>query len=167
EVISVSRAVTHRTAKQAGEGGDRCMISTPKSGKGRQGVVPPHIRSAIIDHLAHHVAAQPDSLLFAPVRGGCHLSDKVVRDALAPTLKSVGLHHLRIHDLRHFAGTQVARVGNLIETMNHLGHSSVGASLRYQHMVSGRDIEIAEALSVLATKPMLSVVADRQAEAES
>ena len=34
--------------------------------------------------------------------------------------------------------------------MNHLGHSSPGASLRYEHMVSGRDVEIAEALSQLA-----------------
>lgn len=150
EIISVGRGVTHRTAKQAGPGGNRCIISTPKNDKGRNHVVPPHIRSAIIDHLANHVADQPDSLLFAPVRGGCHLSDKVVRDALAPALKSVGVKHIRIHDLRHFAGSQAARVGNLAETMNHLGHSSPGASLRYQHMVSGRDVEIAEALSQLA-----------------
>jgi integrase len=167
EIISVARGATHRTIKQAGPGGSRCMISTPKNGKPRTVVVPPHVRPAIIDHLANHVGNEPDSLLFAPVRGGCHLSDKVIRDALAPTLKSVGLHHVRIHDLRHFAGSQVARVGNVVETMNHLGHSSVSASLRYQHMVSGRDIEIAEALSALATTPKLAVVADRQAEAAS
>ena len=29
EIISVARGVTHRTAKQAGLGGDRCIISTP------------------------------------------------------------------------------------------------------------------------------------------
>jgi len=44
--------------------------------------------------------------------------------------------------------------------MNHLGHSSVGASLRYQHLVNGRDVEIAEALSALATTAKLAVVAD-------
>jgi len=103
-----------------------------------------------MDHLPNHVGNQPDSLLFAPVRGGCHLSDKVIRDALAPALKSVGLHHVRIHDLRYFAGTQTARVGNVVETMGRLGHSSVGASMRYQHLVSGRDVEIADALSQLA-----------------
>ena len=95
EIISVGRGVTHRTAKQAGPGGNRCIISTPKNDKGRNHVVPPHIRSAIIDHLANHVADQPDSLLFAPVRGSCHLSDKVVRDALAPALKSVGMKRVR------------------------------------------------------------------------
>ena len=56
-----------------------------------------------------------------------------------------------------------ARVGNLVETMNHLGHSTVAASLRYQHMVSGRDVEIAHQLSALATTPLLSVVSDDRA----
>ena len=98
------------------------MISTPKSGRGRTVVVPPHIREDLHYHLSQYVCDDPESLLFAPVRGRCHLSDKVVRDALAPALKSVGLHHGRIHDLRHFCGTQTARVGNLIETMGRLGH---------------------------------------------
>jgi hypothetical protein len=48
-----------------------------------------------------------------------------------------------------FAGTQVARAGGRVEPMNHLGHSTVAASLRYQHMVSGRDVEIAYQLSAL------------------
>ena len=143
------------------------MISTPKSGRGRTVVVPPHIREDLHYHLSQYVCDDPESLLFAPVRGGCHLSDKVVRDALAPALKSVGLHHGRIHDLRHFCGTQTARVGNLIETMGRLGHSSVGASLRYQYMVSGRDVEIADALSVLAARPSLAVVVDADAHASA
>jgi len=35
--------------------------------------------------------------------------------------------------------------------MDRLGHSTVQASLMYQGMVSGRDVEIAEELSKLAT----------------
>ena len=68
-------------------------------------------------------------------------------------LKSIGRPSVRIHDLRHFSGTQVARVANLRETMAHLGHSTPSASLRYQHLVSGRDAEIAESLSMLAESP--------------
>jgi len=34
--------------------------------------------------------------------------------------------------------------------MGRLGHNSVGASLRYQHAVSDRDVEIANQLSELA-----------------
>ena len=60
-----------------------------------------------------------------------------------------------------------ARVGNLVETMNRLGHSTAKASLIYQQMVSGRDAELADALSKLATKPLLSVASDDQANESS
>ena len=69
-----------------------------------------------------YVGEDSDALLFPPARGGCHLNDKVFRDYLAPALKSIGREGVRVHDLRHFTGTQVARVGNLVETMAHLGH---------------------------------------------
>jgi integrase len=157
EIISIGRAVVHR---------EGCKVSVPKSGKPRIVVVPPHIRSHIANHLDSFVGPESDALLFPPIRRGCHLSDKVVRDALAPALKTAGREGVRIHDLRHFAGTQVARVGNLVETMNHLGHSTVTASLRYQHQVDGRAVEIAEALSALAAKPTLAVV-DEPAESSA
>lgn len=150
EVITVARGATHRTTKQA-DGKSRCMIDTPKSGKARVVVTPPHIRADIAKHLEKFVDGDSEALLFGPVRGGCHLSDKVLRDALAPALQAAGKPGVRIHDLRHFAGTQAARVGNLVETMARLGHSTVSASLRYQHMVSRRDYEMAEAMSGLAT----------------
>lgn len=51
--------------------------------------------------------------------------------------------------------------------MERLGHSTSSASLRYQGQVSGRDVEIAEALSALATKPTLAVVADERADESS
>jgi integrase len=127
------------------------MIDTPKSGKPRTVVVPPHIRADIKHHLDSFVAEDVESLLFPPIRGGYHLSDKVIRDALAPALvKAKCDRRIRIHDLRHFSGTQVTRVGNLVETMNHLGHSTITASLRYQHVVSAGDVEIANQLSALA-----------------
>jgi len=44
EIISVARGATHRTAKQAGTSGSRCIVSTPKSGVGRTVVVPPFMR---------------------------------------------------------------------------------------------------------------------------
>jgi integrase len=142
QVITVSRGVTHR---------DRaCHIDTPKSGKGRAVVVPPHIRNDLKHHLKTHVAKDADALLFPPARGGCHLNDKVFREYFSPALKSIGREGVRIHDLRHFCGSQTARVGNLVETMGRLGHSTVQASLIYQQIVSGRDAEVAEALSRLA-----------------
>jgi integrase len=145
-VITVSRGVVHRDGK--------CIVDTPKSKKGRTVVTPPHIRGAIKDHIAKHVAKDDDALIFPPDRS-CHLSDKTYRRYFTEALNAIGRDGKKrprpsIHDLRHFAGTQTARVGNLVETMGRLGHSPVKASLIYQGVVSTRDAEIAEELSRLA-----------------
>jgi integrase len=145
-VITVERGVVHRDGE--------CFVNTTKSKKGRTVVTPPHIRPAIKHHLRTYVAKGRDSLLF-PADRSCHLSDKTFRRYYAAALKDIGRDGKQkprpaIHDLRHFAGTQTARVGNLVETMGRLGHSTVKASLIYQGVVSGRDAEIAEALSELA-----------------
>ena len=68
-----------------------------------------------------------------------------------PALTAIGREGVRVHDLRHFAGTMTARVGGTVaETMRRLGHSTVGASMTYQAAVDQRDVEIAERLSRLA-----------------
>jgi integrase len=140
EMLTVTRAVTHR-------GG--CRIDTPKSGRGRIVYVPPHVQAELKQHLDTFVAEEPGALLFGAVRG-CHLNDKVFRNYLVPALAAIGQPNVRIHDLRHFAGTQTARVANLPETMGRLGHSTAKASLIYQQIAQGRDAEVAVALSRLA-----------------
>ncbi|HSS22902.1 MAG TPA: site-specific integrase, partial [Mycobacterium sp.] len=141
EVILVARAVTHR---------DGCRIDTPKSGKPRAVVVPPHIRAELKHHLDVYVAKDAQALVFPALLDGCHLRDSVFAKHFRAALKTIGRENVRIHDLRHFAGTQTARVANLTETMGRLGHSTVRASLIYQGIVSGRDAEVAAALSELA-----------------
>jgi integrase len=153
EIIVVSRAVTHRGKRELGDlkrSGCTGRIDTPKSGKGRAVVIPPHIRADLKHHLECYVANDAEALVFPALRDGCHLNDSVFAKHFRPALKTVGREGVRIHDLRHFAGTQTARVGNLVETMGRLGHSTVRASLIYQGIVSGRDAEIAAALSELA-----------------
>ncbi len=146
EIVFVGRAATHR--KTAGETG--CRIDTPKSGKPRAVVIPPHIRADLKQHLDVHTGKDAEALVFAPARGGHHLNDKVFRDPTATPLADMKRGDMVIHDLRHFAGAQTARVGNLTESMARLGHSTVRASLICQSVVSGRDAEIAAALSELA-----------------
>lgn len=149
EVLVVARGVTRRDREY--------RVDTPKSGKGRAVVVPPHIRSDLRAHLATNVAKDPEALLFPAARGG-HMNDRVFsREYFADALAAIGRDGVKrprpkVHDLRHFAGTQTARVGNLVETMGRLGHSTVKASLTYQAIVSGRDVEVAEALSELAAR---------------
>jgi integrase len=144
ETLSVARAVTHH-------GG--CRIDTPKSGKARPVVVPPHIRAPLKHHLDAYVGHNDDALLFTPVRGGCHLNDKVFADSYyRPALTSIGREGVTVHMLRHFGGTMTARVGGTVaETMRRLGHSTVKASMVYQAAVDERDVVIAEKLSKLAT----------------
>jgi integrase len=141
-VISVSRGHRHV--------GGTCIIKSTKSGKSRNVVVPPHIRADIASHLERFVGAGDDALLFASTTGKCHLSDDTVRGAMQPTLDAIGKPTMVIHDLRHFAGSMTARVGNLVETQKRLGHTTVRASMIYQQVVDGRDSAVAEALSGLA-----------------
>ena len=143
-VITVSRGVTHK-----GE----CRVDTPKSGVGRKVIVPPHVRPALKQHLAIHTGPEPDALLFTPQRGGCHVNDKVFAESyFRPAVEAAGRTGVRIHDLRHFAGTMTARVANLAETQARLGHATVKAAMLYQGQVSGRDGEVADALSKMARK---------------
>jgi integrase len=146
EILNVSRAVTRD--KRA------YLVDTPKSGKGRTVVIPPHIRADLKHHLDVNVGTNPESLLFPALRGG-HMNDRVFsKDALKPALQTIGRDNVTVHMLRHFAGTMTARVANLPETMSRLGHSTHKASLIYQTAVSTRDVEIADALSALAEKPV-------------
>lgn len=143
EVVYIARGATHRKGQ--------CHIDTTKQKQAHAVVIPPHIRGDMKHHLDVHVAKDDGALLFAPARGGCHLNDRVFRDYLDPALEQAGIkEQMRIHDLKHFAGTQTARVATLAETMARLGHRTVKASLIYQNVVSGRDAEIAAALSELA-----------------
>ena len=156
EVIKIHRQAPHLTKNQAAlQGIPFCQVGPTKTKEKRESIVPPHIRSAIQLHLDTFAESGEEGRLFVPVRGGCHVVEKVIRDAFRKACADADVHNMRLHDLRHFAGHQTARVANLPETMKRLGHSTSTASLRYQGQVSGRDVEIADALSALAKVPDL------------
>ena len=54
-------------------------------------------------------------------------------------LKDAGIVDFRFHDLRHTAGTRVARVSNLKVAQKMLGHSRIETTARYAH-VDDQDI---------------------------
>lgn len=146
EVVRVRRGATHRSGK--------CHVGPIKQKKPHTVVIPPHIRADLKHHLDVFVAKDQEAQLFPTARGGCHLNDRVFRDYLDAALTAIGQKTgddgMRVHDLKHYAGTMTSRVGNLRETMARLGHSTVKAALIYQQEVTGRDAEIAAALSELA-----------------
>jgi integrase len=101
-------------------------------------------------HLAAHVRPERDALVFPAERGG-HLHPSIVNQHWYRARDKAGRPDLRWHDLRHTGATLAAATGaSLAELMARLGHSTPGASLRYQHAVAGRDHEIAALLSKMA-----------------
>jgi len=77
----------------------------------------------------------------------------VFREQFNAALRAIGRKGMRLHDLRHFAGTMTALTGaTLAETMARLGHSTPKAAMVYQQVASGRAEEIAASLSRLAEK---------------
>jgi integrase len=148
ETVVISRAVTHLSG---GDPSKRCNLDTTKTGKGRTVALPPHIRADIKHHLDTHVGPEPDALLFPSARGACHLSQNVFREALNAACKTIGRDGVTHHALRHLGATLATRAGgSLAEVQARLGHSTVRAAMLYQHAASGRDAEIAAALSALA-----------------
>jgi integrase len=123
-------------------------IELPKSGLTRRVVIPPHIRAPLQDHLTT-VGKGADALLFTSATGK-HVEPESFRRVFNVALDGVR-EGVRVHDLRHFAGTMTAQVGGTTaKTMRRLGHSTVSASMVYQSAVDSRDQAIAEALSRLA-----------------
>lgn len=157
-VVSITRAVGHRSGQ--------CILGPTKTGETRDVDIPPHIQQIVTDHLAQHVGSDPEALLFAPARGGCHLNDRVFnKDVFQRAARDVGREDLSAHDLRRFAGSKNAQVGaTLAENMKRLGHSTVKAALLYQHSYDDSGKKLAANLSASALAE-IAAAADNIAEA--
>jgi integrase len=145
KVIHVRRGVV----RVPGEG---LQVGKPKSEAGvRDVAIPPHLLPAFRAHLADHVAFGRDALLFQGRDSGEQLAPASLYRHFYPARVAAGRPDLRWHDLRHTGAVLAAATGaTLSELMARLGHSTVGAAMRYQHAVSERDQVIAAALSALA-----------------
>ena len=127
------------------------IVGDPKSEAGRRTVaIPPHILPFVAEHLETHVAAPPDALLFPAGHGG-HLAPSSLYGPFYKARALAGRSDLKFHDLRHTGATMAAATSGatLSELMNRLGHSTVSASMRYQHTVQDRDQAIADRMSKL------------------
>jgi integrase len=103
-------------------------------------------------HLAEHVPIGAKALLFVGRDSGEQLASSTLYRWYYPARTAAGRPDLRWHDLRHTGATLAAATGaTLSELMVRLGHSTVGAAMRYQHAAADRDRVIAEALSRMAT----------------
>lgn len=146
--------VLHRTITvkdQAVELQDGSVVfDAPKTGASRRVVAFPSELVPIVEwHLAQHVAATADSLLFTSPQGHALRRTKF-RTPWANACKGAGVTGLHFHDLRGSGATWAATAGATVrELMARLGHATPSMALRYQHATLERDDPIAERLGRL------------------
>lgn len=142
--------------------GGRPTVKDPKTRAGSRDVaIPPHLMPLVREHLLQHAQPGADGLLFPAPNGG-HLSPATFKgvaagDGVRKPKTGHGYFHarsvagrpdLRFHDLRHTGAVLAAATGaTMAELMSRLGHTTVGAAMRYQHAARDRDAEIAALLS--------------------
>ena len=141
--IRVERALQEVTGQGA-------IFVEPKTDSSRRTVtIPPRLAGILADHLEAHVLADPESLLFTNSYGR-PIRATVWRNAWAHATQGASCPDVRLHDLRHLAGTLAAQAGaTLRETMDRLGHSSTEAAMRYQHVADQRAEIIAHSIEDL------------------
>lgn len=98
--------------------------------------------------VAEHVQGLVGDALLFPARDGVsYLSQSAFWKHWNPARTAAGRADMPFHALRHYAGTRYAQAGATPrETMARLGHSSLGAAMRYQH-AGNRDDELAARMS--------------------
>ncbi|HEX5566842.1 MAG TPA: tyrosine-type recombinase/integrase [Streptomyces sp.] len=136
--VSVRRSLAETRA-------DGIIVKAPKSAAGVRTVA---FSASLVSELAHHLAEYAEAgrtgLVFVGARGGV-LRRNNFRRIWLRALDATGLDDVHFHDLRHTGNTLAATGGATTrELMHRMGHSSVRAALIYQHLVNGRDCEIAD-----------------------
>ena len=144
------------------------VTKQPKSKAGVRRVhLDPVVFAVVEHHLEEFTTANPDAYLFTGEKGG-QLRRAVWYQEWTKARETLGLKHLRFHDLRHTHGTLVAQVGATTrETMRRLGHSTMQAAMIYQHGSDERDKVIAEAMGERITRELKDAVEVRKLGGES
>ena len=126
-------------------------IGAPKSAAGSRTVaMPPHVAGVLVAHLDLWVPPAADALVFTSSRGTM-LRQSTLARSFYKARAAIGREDLRWHDLRHTGATMAAQAGaTLAELQARLGHSTVGAAMRYQHATDERDRLLAARISELA-----------------
>ncbi|MFF4652023.1 tyrosine-type recombinase/integrase [Streptomyces sp. NPDC001380] len=120
------------------------LVKAPKSAAGVRTVVFPVSLVAVLgEHLGRYSQPGRSGLVFVGPRGGA-LRRSNFRDTWTAAVAAAGLDGVHFHDLRYTGNTLAASSGaSTRELMQRMGHSSTRAALVYQHLLAGRDEEIA------------------------
>jgi integrase len=146
--IDVKNAVV-RVRRGVVRGDDGRVVKDPKSEAGKRPVnIPPHLMPAVKDHLAGHVAASRDALVF-PAASSAHMAPSALYSVYHPAREAAGRPISDSMTSGNRAVLAAATGATLAELMARLGHSTMDAAMAYQHASQDRDKVIAAALSGL------------------
>jgi integrase len=142
---------TVTVAEQLVEVNGAFSVGPPKSLAGRRIVtLPAAVVEALAEHLDNYTPKSPDAFVFLSSQNRHLRRSNFNRRVWQPATRAAGVEGLRVHDLRHTAGTlATAAGGSLREVMDRLGHSTTVAAVRYQHVMADRDAAIARELNRL------------------
>lgn len=146
------------------------QIYVQAEGKTGKALRPVRLPQIAVDALAHHLHTYaepgPDGLLFTASRSAegarpylrrSNFHKRVWRPAVAAS----GLPRVRFHDLRHAGATLFAQTGATTrELMDHVGHSTPGAAMRYQHASAARMEALASRLDELVPSDLAATGTD-------
>lgn len=121
------------------------LVGPPKSSAGKRTIrVPDSLVEPLKEHIEKYAEKGKDGLIFPAEQGG-FMHPNTMQDVYKKAAKAANRPELRLHDLRHAAGTRASQAGaTLAEIMRFLGDSSVQAVMRYQHADDTRMAEISQ-----------------------
>ena len=126
---------------------NRMEFGPPKSRAGvRTVALPPSVMAAVRLHFSEFVGDDPEALAFTGAKGALLRTGNFRRSVDWPAaVRKAGIPAgFHFHDLRHTGNNLAAGAGaSTRELMHRMGHSSMRATLIYQHATSERDKEIA------------------------
>jgi integrase len=106
--------------------------------------IPPHVLSAVEDHLDNYVGAAPDDAVF-----DCTIQE--FHTAWQRARRSINREDLHFHDLRSAGFTLAAMAGaTTAEIMHRAGHSTPTTARRHHRATADRDRALAAAMAELA-----------------
>jgi len=148
-------AKTISVSKQAvGVKGGGVKITRPKTETSIRRIAIPQ---QVVDLLTAEHEKRPDSpyLFTSPVTGKMYHPDSIV-NLHKKILKSAGLEHIRLHDLRHTFATLALQNGVDIKTVSGmLGHFDAGFTLRtYTHATDRMQEQAAATMGALISQAM-------------
>jgi integrase len=147
----------HKTitvAEQLTEVRGELMIGPPKTPAALRTVsIPGFVAEALERHLSSYVTGGPDALVLTSPEGAPLRRSSFTRRVWLPATRAAGIEGLRFHDLRHTGLTLAAASGAPLKAlMARAGHTTPDAALRYQHVISGQDQDIADYLENLGRR---------------